>query len=157
MIMKKLISLFFISVIAVSLSGWTLVNDGAMRTSYNYFEPVDPDMEFNPCTGEFIVFEGLVHEHGSTTVMPGGNVHLSYHSNLQGVTGVGQTTGNIYHYICNQNGHVNVNVGSVTTIIFNAMIISNGDQYVSQVRQQYTVNANGEVVVDTFFMEISCN
>ena len=158
--MKKLISLFVIGIFTVSMSGWTLINDGAIHTSYNTFEPVDPDMIYIPCVGEFgedVLLEGTVHNHGTTTMTPSGNVHASYHSNLQGVVGTGLITGNTYHFTSNQNGQINLNVGEVTTITFNSMLVSNGTQFVNQVRQQYTVNANGEVVVDTFFLETSCN
>jgi hypothetical protein len=152
----KLLSIALIGAFTFLLSGWTTMNNGATHTSFNFTEAVNY-IVWNPCTMENVVCDGDIHMHGSTTVTPSGNVHLNYHENLQSVTGVGQTTGNSYNYVGVLNENYNGNVGETYLYIFNAKMVSNGDQYNQDIYVHITINANGEMTVDNSIDEITCS
>ena len=152
----KLLSIALIGAFAFVLSGWTTMNNGATHTSFNYTEPVDW-VVWNPCTDEYVVCDGDIHIHGSTTVTPSGNFHLNYHENNQSVTGVGQTTGNTYNYVGVLHKHYNGNVGETIFETYNAKMVSNGNQFNHDINVHITVNANGEVIVNNESDEITCS
>ncbi len=50
----------------------------------------------NPCLGEMVNLTGTLHL-DSTVTVNANNFHMTSHANPQGITGIGQTSGAIYH------------------------------------------------------------
>ena len=144
---SKILSIALLGMFAIVLTSWTSMNTGATTTNFNFTVPFVYS-DFVPCTGETVDFEGMIHVHGSTTITPNGSAHVNYHENLQGVSGIGQTTGNSYNYVGAFHQNFNVNVGETFSESFNAKVVSNGTQMNHKHNYHFTVNANGDVVVD---------
>ena len=52
---------------------------------------------FDSCTGEDILVSGTAHEVGAATLDNAGGAHIVAHVNFQDVSGVGLTSGTVYH------------------------------------------------------------
>lgn len=50
----------------------------------------------NPCNGEFVDLSGVLHLDATITVN-GNTTHVTSQANAQGVTGIGEVTGDVYH------------------------------------------------------------
>ena len=151
----KLLSIALIGAFAFLLSGWTTMNNGATHYSFNYTESVNWTT-LNTCTNELVDCDGDIHIHGSVTITPSGNFHLNYHENLQSVTGIGQVTEDTYNYVGIKHWNFNGNVGGTFSKIWNAKMVSNGNQFNHDINVHITVNANGEVTVVNISDEITC-
>jgi len=94
---RKLFSITLIGLLTIMLTSWTSMNTGASTTPFNFTEPFVHTF-YVPCTGEDVDFDGNIHFFGNTVIAEDGSVHVDYHENLQGVSGIGQSTGNSYNY-----------------------------------------------------------
>ena len=54
-------------------------------------------VDFSPCTGELILFSGNLHLVEHVTFDKAGGVHVGIHENYNDVSGVGLTSGTVYH------------------------------------------------------------
>ena len=142
----KVLSIALIGTIALFLSAWTVMPPvGKTVTSYNYSEPWSGSI-FNPCSAEWVDYEGDIHFHGKLTVWDDGRVHNNWHVNYQGIFGTGQPSGDSYHWTGGWNGNYNGNVGETYTDVQRVQNIhQGGPNFKVFVHNHYTVNANGEL------------
>ena len=152
----KLFSITLIGLLAISLASWTSMNTGATTTPFNYSVPFDATL-YVPCTDELVDFTGNLHVHGNTVMKPNGSVNINAHQNLQGVSGIGQTSGDSYNYNGAYHVHINGNVGETYSESFNSKIVSNGNQWNHKHNYHITVNANGETTVEFYTHVWECN
>lgn len=126
----------------------------ATTATINIFEPF-AQTNFVPCAnggaGEDVLLSGILHVQAHATVSNSGNVVARTHFQPQGVTGVGQTTGDVYRAvgITQETAH-----GTGTfTYVNNFRLIGPGTDNDFHVKQtiHVTVDANGNVtaVVDS--------
>ncbi len=107
--------------------------------------------DFNPCAnngaGEDIEFSGDLHVRWSITVDSDGGFHGSVTENYQGVGGVGLTTGAKYRSTAAVTETMNGKVGENYTLVVGIRYIGqgSGNNFVTTIKQHYTVNANGEI------------
>ena len=153
----KLLSITLIGLLAISLGSWTSMNTGATTTPFNYSIPFNASDVYVPCTDELVDFTGSVHIHGNTVMTPNGNIHVNIHQNLQGVSGIGQTSGDSYNYIGAYHEHFNGVVGETYSQNLTSKIISNGTQWNHLHNYHVTVNANGETTVEFYTHVWECN
>jgi hypothetical protein len=119
---------------------------------------------FVPCAnggaGESVVLSGSLHVLATATIN-GNNVSSSTHTQPQGVSGLGLTTGDKYRatgvtrYDTNFD---NVDFPIVTTYVNNFRIIGQGPGNNFTVHQtiHMTINANGDVTADVDNYKIDC-
>jgi hypothetical protein len=104
----------------------------------------------HPCTaarpyGEEIAFSGEAHFMFHVTVDASGGVHGTSQSNLQGVSGVGLTSGEVYQLI-RQDGDTSNFTGAedITGVQTNLVVGSGPDNnFIFQVIEHQTCNATG--------------
>ena len=121
---------------------------------------------YDPCIGEVIVLFGTQHMvFHSRTDRHGGN-HISFHTNYQGVTAVGQTSGDVYHYTGvsysdRGNGSVYVPAGSRNelTIQLNYQLVGPGPGNNLRIHElhHFTFNADGIVTAEVVRSSMTCN
>jgi hypothetical protein len=109
---------------------------------------------FIPCVPETVTVTGELHIVTHTTVNPDGSFHVVNHFNPQGVSGIGDVTGNKYQGTGVTQTEFNLNVGQTFTFVNNFRFIGQGPGNNSTIHQNVhvTVNANGVVTstVDNF-------
>jgi len=115
----------------------------------NEKQPVD-EIIFVPCAnngaGENVELTGNVHILIHTT-LNGNNFNTKYHVQLQGISGVGLTTGIRYHGSGVTQQQIKGSLKNETyteTDINNFKIVGHGVNYRIHVNTHITVNANGE-------------
>jgi|1185.fasta_scaffold173154_2 hypothetical protein len=118
---------------------------------------------FVPCAnggaGEAVESRGIIHRVIHITENANG-FHLTLHGNPQGVTGTGLTTGDTYQTNGVFNAHENDLIPGVTESIRDAFkLVGPGpDNNFSVITTFHlTINANGEVVVDSEDFSIECS
>jgi hypothetical protein len=108
---------------------------------------------FVPCAnggaGELVFLEGPLHVSISYTIN-GNNVSIKSHSQPQGISGVGQTTGDTYHAtgVTHDNFKGSFNNGQLNeTFVNNFRIIGQGPDNNFTVHENFhlTINANGDL------------
>jgi len=115
---------------------------------------------FIPCAnggaGEYVELSGFLHATTHVTVT-GNNFHVKYHTQPQGISGVGQTTGDKYQatgVTQEQYGGSFVNGQYEDTYVNNFKIIGQGtgNNYLIHESLHVTINANGTVttLIDNF-------
>jgi len=140
------------------LSGWTVVNAQATVKHFCYNDPVTFTMgERHPCLDEIVVFSGNLHGN-ATTVTNGNTTNATGHWNYQGVSGIGQTSGDTYLWI--EQNHFNNNAWPVAlSHVDNRRIhiihIGGADFYLNY-SFQWTVNANGDYTHSVAYTEQEC-
>ncbi len=111
----------------------------------NCAEVVDISGQFHP------VIKGFVNANG--------NFHGMFHINAKG-TGVGQTTGATYEWNDRLFDLTNIAPGGAQTFILNdnTRLIGHGQAVNQQfhIQIKVTINANGDVTVDTVDIDASC-
>jgi hypothetical protein len=118
--------------------------------------------QFVPCAnggaGEDIHVSGPLHELASVTLDGHGGFHTHVLFNLQGVSGVGLTTGNKYQGTGIQEVDFNGTVGSTFTFVNNFNLIGQGPGNNFKLREfeHFTINANGTVTVDVDNFSVTC-
>jgi hypothetical protein len=106
---------------------------------------------FIPCaaggTGELVVLQGNLHVLLRLTVTASGSIHAAMKFQPQGISGVGQTTGEKYQGTGVTQEEVNLTTGIEETIINNFRIIGqeSGNNFLVHETLHITINANGAV------------
>lgn len=136
-------------------------NSAARATAYTSNEKIPADLVvFIPCAnggaGENVDLSGFLHAVTHVTVT-GNNFHVKYHTQPQGISGVGETTGDKYQgtgETQEQYGGSFVNGQYEDTYVNNFKIIGQGtgNNYLIHENLHVTINANGEVttLIDNF-------
>jgi hypothetical protein len=134
----------------------------AEATTYreNYKIPVNVYV-WVPCAadgaGESVILSGRLHVLFHYTLDGNGGFHYKSHSQPQGVSGLGQTTGDKYQGTGVTQYQDNGKVGYEYTYVNNFRIIGqgSGNNYLIHNNLHHTINANGELTawVDNFSAE----
>lgn len=87
-----------------------------------------------------------------------GGVHVKTQANPQGISGVGQTTGNVYQGTGVSQDLFNTTVGEQTTVINNFRIIGRepGTSIMVHSVWHYTINANGTLTAEADHSSSEC-
>ena len=119
---------------------------------------------FNPCTEEDVIFDIRIHVVDHVTEDATGGLHINGSANFQGSKGVGQTSGLTYRLVGRSgqgfNGPVNdTNGASVDHFVLKQRWVAQGnaDDRALVTVWTFIVDANGEVIVDTFESEDECD
>jgi hypothetical protein len=144
----KVLSIALIGIFALAISGWTLMDAPKKiiySDKYNYTYTNTWTL-WNPCSGEWVNYEGEVHRSGKLTIWDDGKFHDKWHVNYHGITGIGLTSGDAYNVTGAANGHLNGNVGANQTIVDHFNIIHHGGpNYKYNFHMHWTVNADGDI------------
>jgi len=159
--MKKLFLLLSIfAVAAVSATAAGAGGNGAGRGAF----PFDGQV-FVPCAnggaGEFVDVSGSLNFVFHSFFDNAGGQHLQLKSNLQGVSGVGLTTGAKYQMSDSEVFVFNVDADDApneTTTVSNMRIIGQGTGNNSVLHEtaHFTVNANGDVTAQHDNFSVDC-
>ena len=117
---------------------------------------------FVPCAaggaGENVALSGDLHTLFTTTFDSNGGFHAKVHFNPQGVSGIGQTTGDKYQGTGVTQSEINGRVGYETSFVNNFRIIGQGpgNNFMIHETMHITVHPDGTVTgfVDNF--SVSC-
>jgi hypothetical protein len=124
--------------------------------------PVEPFFVFVDCAndgaGEFISLTGPLHTLITFTEDKNGGVHGTTHFQPQGVTGVGEVTGDVYHAVGLTRDSFNGKKGEEFTFVNVFYMIGPGPGNNLKVHStsHVTINANGSVTADVFLESITC-
>ncbi|WP_437817699.1 hypothetical protein [Sorangium sp. So ce1078] len=104
----------------------------------------------NPCVPEFVVLTGDLHILLHINANEGGGSNFVFHSNYQGIEGVGLTTGSQYRGVNTQTLKVELGSGGLPSVFTNVVdirLIGQGqtENFVVHLTQHITVNENGEI------------
>jgi hypothetical protein len=116
-------------------------------------------VDFSPCTGELISFSGTIHVVERETVDGSGGIQIGIHENYQGVTGVGLTTGTVYHAPGVLNQQLNFTNGATTqTFTEDVRYIAPGrdNNLLVHYNQHITINPDGTVTAFVDNVRITC-
>jgi hypothetical protein len=159
---KRILSTALIGCIAFVAFSWTTVQAPIQKTivvetSWDDSYPID-ETSFNSCTGEFVHYTGTMNDMGTYIEYDDGTSHTNYHYNNAGVTGVGQTSGDIYHLTGAGVQNSNFTSASAFTVQSNGNVTVQGMGLVSylKISHHFTVNANGDVTRDYFDFQFEC-
>jgi hypothetical protein len=119
---------------------------------------------FVPCAnggaGEDVLVNGTLHILTHQTISNSGNVHVKLHSQPQGATGVGQTTGDTYHATGVTQEEINLNgpFPITDTFVNNFRIIGPGSNNNLLIHElvHVTINANGVLTAFVDNSSIEC-
>ncbi len=115
-----------------------------------------------PCAnggaGENVILSGNLHWLLRTIVTANGSVHISYYSQSEGVTGLGQTTGDEYQAVGVTQQELTGTVGGVITTLNNVRFIGqgNGVNFLIEEISQIVVNANGTITANVYIDNVDC-
>ncbi len=129
----------------------------AFTETFAHTEPFASSVP-NPCNGDLIPITGHITFVGHETETPNERteVFLS-HANLQG-SGTGLLAGD--KYTVNESVTVNQVIAEATTstLTFHSNIIGEGQvpDFRQRFRAHFTINANGEVTAEVFFLDAEC-
>jgi hypothetical protein len=114
---------------------------------------------FIPCVPENVHLTGNLEIVNHTTVRPDGSLLVVSHINPQGLSGVGDATGDTYHGSGVTQNVFNANAGQQITFVNIMRFVGpgRGNDFVVQQNVHVTVNANGQTttVVDNFSVDCS--
>jgi hypothetical protein len=132
----------------------------AQATAVTTTESVPFDFAvFIPCVPENVNLTGKLEIVNHTTVNADGTFHLVSHVNPQGLSGVGDVTGDKYHGSGLTQNVVNASAGQQVTFLNIMRFVGQGPGNDFSLQQQVhvTVNANGQTttVVDNFSVDCS--
>jgi len=89
-----------------------------------------------------------------------GGFHQGFHFNLQGLRGVGQTSGDTYSFQNTFNLTANVPAGEFREFTITQNVAAHrqgaGDNFRLHVTSHLTINAQGEVTVYFFKLQFAC-
>jgi hypothetical protein len=156
---KSKFILTLVLALVLSLSVPLMALAGAYVEGENITEEIS-FYEFVECAaggaGEIVYVSGTLHYMWHATDDANGGVHLTMISHPMGVTGVGQTTGDVYRGVGALKEQVNYgNIGETYSFAWIYMLVGpgNGNNIYLHENQHVTVNANGELTsdVDNYF------
>jgi hypothetical protein len=111
----------------------------------------------NPCNGEMVATEAEQFEN-ITLVTNENGTHFSIVTNIQG-TGTGLTTGAKYQLSAVSNGHNAEGSGADNQTLWQDFVFNGqGDvpNFLVQLTEHFTINSNGELVVDFRKLNTKC-
>ena len=159
--MKKLLLLLSTcAVVTVFASAAGAAGSGADRGSFPFDEQV-----FVPCAnagaGEYVELAGSLNFVFHSTFDGSGGMHLQLHSNLQGVSGIGMTTGTKYRASQSEVDQFNVAADDApfegtSVSSFNIVGQGKGNNFVLHETAHFTVNANGDVTAQHDRFSVDC-
>ena len=148
----------FLSVLSIVALG--LLSAQAAVTT-NIEVPVNIPV-FIPCAaggaGELVVLSGDLHVLLRFTIDNNGGIHSASHFQPQGISGIGQTTGDKYQGTGVTQDEFNAKVGHEETFINNFRIIGqgNGNNFLVHENFHITINANGSVTAFLDNFSVDC-
>jgi len=151
--------LFLLVLGVLTLTG--LAMQPAQAATTNVKVPVDIGV-FIPCaaggSGEVVFLTGNLHVLLRFTIDSRGGIHAGYHFQPQGISGVGQTTGDKYQGTGVTQAEFNAKVGVEETFINNFRIIGqgNGNNFLVHETFHITINANGSVTAFLDNFSVDC-
>ena len=147
--MKKQIFTFLITIIITLLVATYAANAAVTDNETINISLIVTVPCANGGSGEDVDFEGPLHIVMNLTFDGKGGVHMKYHFQPQGLTGVGLTTGDKYQATGETQEVSNLQVGVTDTFVNNFKIIGPGPGNNFLVHEVFhvTVNANGTVTV----------
>jgi len=123
--------------------------------------PVDIPV-YVPCAnggaGELVTLSGDLHTLFRYTQSASGGIHAGSHFQPQGISGVGEATGDTYHGTGVTQGEFNANVGVEETFVNNFRIIGqrSGNNYLVHSVFHITFNANGSITALVDTLSVDC-
>ena len=116
----------------------------ATTINENVIVPVN-SVTVNPCTGEEIAYSGEAHFMFHITFDDAGGAHGTSRNNLQGVTGVGLVSGDVYRIVGEAGGTSNFTGATEVTTVQNTLFVGPGpdNNFRAQFIFHTTCNANG--------------
>ena len=155
---RILIRILGVSLLALLVASAPAVPGSAQATTIhdNVTVPID-EVVIHPCTGEEIAFSGDAHIVFHVTVDDSGGVHGTAQSNLQGVSGVGLTSGDVYRLIRQGGETSNFTGAEEITIVQTNLVVGPGpdNNFTLRVVEHLTCNPNF-CSVGFFNIEASC-
>ena len=151
---------FILLVIIATIIFLILVSGGLAKPVYHNVGKYEIEnfWVWNQCTEEWVKFNGTIHYNVQLVIDSAGGKHWKSNANhnLTGVTEDGRK----YQAISTFTMHYNVKDESVNewTFINTSPLISQGKEInaIFKIRNQVTVNANGEITVSFSEIEIVC-
>lgn len=152
-----------LAIIVLTVSLPTLASSQAVITTSNVFEPF-AQLIHVPCAnggaGEFVLVSGTYHIRFHTTVNDHHSI-LKTHFQSQGVTGVGQITGDVYRAtdVRILSNTIPLDTGGRTVTIVSRLNLVGGSDHNLLVHQNVhlTVNANGDITSTVDNVSNECN
>jgi hypothetical protein len=148
--------IFLLAVVATGLLAVTSASAQATTEKI----PFDTVLVPEEACGEAIHLSGTLLAQFTFTESSGGNVEIGFHFNPQGVRGVGQTSGAIYHATGETLGTTTIKAkgGISDTFVNNFKIIGEGSapNFLQTDVIHLTVNANGDVTATVEKSMIRC-
>jgi hypothetical protein len=132
------------------------------EVTVNMSVPIEPFAVFVPCAnggaGEVIDLSGALHVLMTFTMDGHGGVHGSFQFQPQGVTAVGESTGDIYHAAGLTRGDFNTTVGDENTFVNNFLMIGPGpgNNLLLHGLAHMTINANGTLTASVDRISFEC-
>ncbi len=155
---RIMIRILGVSLFALLVASAPAVPGSAQATTIheNVSVPIH-EVIIHPCTGEEIAFSGEAHFMFHVTVDDSGGVHGTSQSNLQGVSGVGLTSGDVYRLIRQDGETSNFTGAEEITIVQNTLVVGPGqdNNFKLQVVEHLTCNSNF-CTAQFFNIEASC-
>ena len=133
----------------------------ATVTTTHVKTPIDITVSV-PCAldgaGELVNANGVLHTRFQTTLDANGGFHSQVQAQTQGISGIGQTSGDKYQLIGVIHESINGKVGEETTTVVNGRVIGPGpgNNRIWYYTYHITVNANGKVTAFVDNHEIVC-
>jgi hypothetical protein len=159
--MKKLLLLLsIVGAAGVFASGVGAAGQGADRGSFPFDEQV-----FVPCAnggaGEYVELAGSINFLFHSTFDKSGGAHLQLRSNLQGVSGIGLTTGTKFQASQSESMVFNGSLSdapfeSTSVSSFNIIGQGKGNNFVLHETAHFTINANGDVTAQHDNFSVDC-
>jgi hypothetical protein len=108
--------------------------------------------------GELVDFTGTFHYLYSFTGSSGGPVHYQLTALAQNVVGIGQVTGDSYVFSGGYMEMGALSMGETVTTLYDFRVIGQGagNNFIAHTVTHYTINANGELVVDFAMTGATC-
>ena len=157
---KLLLLLSTCAAVVVFVGAAGAAGSGAERASFPFDEVV-----FVPCAnggaGEYVELSGSLNFVFHDIFDSSGGLHVQVHSNLQGVSGTGATTGTKYQASQSESDGFNVSVDdapfeSTSVASFNIVGQGRGNNFVLHESAHFTVNANGDVTAQHDHFSVDC-
>ena len=159
--MKKLLLLLSTCALGLVLVGGVgAAGQGADHGSFAFAETV-----VVPCAnggaGEFVELSGSVNFVFHSTFDRSGGMHVQVQSNLQGVSGLGLTTGTTYRASQSESDVFNVDVDDApftSSSVASFQIIGQGknNNFVAHETAHFTVNASGDTTAEHDSLSVDC-